>query len=149
MKKVLAGTIALSMLAAGPVHAQSVTINDTMAICTAVIAEQYASDEEPLPRWGECIAAVEAYVAAVGAISPSADPLIGELIVALVELYRDDNECKIRETELPIAINTAAAATSEEVLKAEYVLIAEQVLSCDIGGTAAITPTPELAASGA
>ena len=110
MRKILAGAMALSVLAGTQVYGQSSPVDATMAICTSVIADQYQSDEEPLPRWGECFGAVEDFLEVVGAVSPSADPLIAELVARLAEIYRDDDRCNIRETELPIAISTAALA---------------------------------------
>jgi len=142
MRWIVAGAVALSMMASTNAFAQSSAVDDTMAVCTSVIAEQYESSEDPLPRWLECVGAVEGFLAVVGAVGPSADPLIGELVAALAELYRDDDQCKIRETELPLAIATAAGGVFEEVIKAEYVLIGEQITDCDIGGTAAIVVTP-------
>lgn len=138
MKKLLVGLMALSMLSVSPVHAQSATYASTMSTCTAVIAEQYASTDNPRPRWLECVGAVEKYLTAIGAPSAAADPAIGELVAALVELYEDDADCKIKDTELPLAIATAAAAVYDTQVKAEYVLIGEQVSTCDLAGTSSI-----------
>lgn len=141
MRKFPAIAVAFSLLTV-PAYAQPTTIDETMSICTSVIADQYQAEEDPLPRWGECFGAVEQFVSYVQANTGKGDSVIAELVARLAELYRQDPYCKIRETELPIAISTAAAAVQDEVIKAEYVLIYEQMNSCDVGGTSSIGIIP-------
>lgn len=147
MKTLFAGLVALSLLPVFPAQAQSTSFADTMSVCTSVISEQYNSSSNPPPRWGECVAAVQTYLTAIGAISAKADPAIGDLIAALTELYQEDPTCKIRETELPLAISTAAASVFAETVKAEYLLIGKQISGCNLDGTAAINSAAAAQAS--
>lgn len=121
-----------------PAVAQS-TIDEVMTICTDVINLQYDDDRS---RDTQCINAVAAFLDVIGAPSAEADPQIAELIIKLLELYRDDPSCKIAETELPEAIETAAGKVLDEEIKAEYILIVEQINSCEFSPTAAIVPAP-------
>ena len=121
-----------------PAVAQS-TIDEVMVICTDVINLQY---EEDRSRDTQCIGAVAAFVSTIGAVSAEADPQIAELVIKLLELYREDPACKIAETELPEAIATAAGEVFDEDIKAEYLLIVEQINSCEFSSTAAIDPLP-------
>jgi hypothetical protein len=121
-----------------PAVAQS-TIDEVMVICTDVINLQYDDDHS---RDGQCIGAVAAFLDAIGAPSAEADPQIAELVIKLLELYREDPACKIAETELPEAIATAAGKVLDEDIKAEYLLIEEQINSCEFSSTAAIDPVP-------
>jgi hypothetical protein len=137
MKRLLTAAAALTIFfptAISTAVAQSTTIPAVMGICTVVIEEQYNDKHD---RDGQCIGAVEEFLLTVGAPSAAADPLIVELITELVELYRDDPECRIAWTELPQAIATAAAAVVDEEIAAEIRLIGEQIASCDFIATAA------------
>ncbi len=141
MKRLLTAAAALTIFfptAISTAIAQSTTIPAVMGICTVVIGEQYNDNHD---RDGQCIGAVEEFLLAVGAPRAEADPLIVELITELVELYRDDPECRIAFTELPQAIATAAAAVVDQEIAAEIRLIGEQIASCDFIATAA-TPAP-------
>lgn len=135
--------LSLSVVVPLPAVAQS-TIDEVMTICTDVINLQYEDDHS---RDTQCIGAVAAYVDAIGAVSAEADPKITELVIKLLELYRDDANCKIAETELPEAIATAAGKVLDEGIKAEYLLIGEQIDSCEFSPTSAINPVPEPASS--
>ena len=147
MKKLLTAAAALvlslSVVVPLPAVAQS-TIDEVMTICTDVINLQYEDDHS---RDTQCIGAVAAYVDAIGAVSAEADPKITELVIKLLELYRDDANCKIAETELPEAIATAAGKVLDEEVKAEYLLIGEQINGCQFSATSSINPVPEPASS--
>jgi hypothetical protein len=130
--------MSLSAVVPLPALAQS-TIDEVMVICTDVINLQYEDDHS---RDGQCIGAVAAFLGVIGAPSAEADPQIGELVLKLVELYREDPACKIADTELPEAISTAAAKVLDEEIKAEYVLIFEQIDSCEFSATSSIIPVP-------
>lgn len=127
-----------------PALAQSSTIDEVMTVCTDVINLQYEDDHS---RDGQCIKAVADFLGVIGAPSAEADPQITELILKLVELYRDDPDCKIAETELPEAISTAAGKVLDADVKAEYILIGQQIDSCDFSPTSAINPIPEPASN--
>jgi hypothetical protein len=141
MRKLIAAAAALFLNlavvlpAAAQATSDATTFQGVMTICSAVIAEQYEDDHD---RDGQCIAAVGTYLDAIGAPSSEADPLIAELVVALAELYQDDPACKIGDTELPEAIALAASRTEDDVAAAEYVLIADQIDTCQFEATAAI-----------
>lgn len=111
------------------------SIADVMAICTPVIAEQYAGDDS---RYGFCIGAVQSFVTEIGAPSPEAGPALADLVVALVELYQFDDECLVYETELPVAIDVAAGVATDpeqvELIRA----ISQSIAACDDIQTAAI-----------
>lgn len=141
-----AAALSLSLWAVVPLPAvaQSSTIDEVMTICTDVINLQYDEDHS---RDGQCIQAVVDFLGVIGAPSAEADPQIADLVVKLVELYRDDPACKIAETELPEAIQTAAGKVLDEEIKAEYILIYEQINTCDFSPTAAIIPLPEPASN--
>ena len=142
MKRLItaAAALILSLWAVVPLPAvaQS-TIDEVMVICTDVINLQYEDDRS---RDGQCIGAVAAFLDVIGAPSAEADPQIAELVIKLLELYREDPACKIADTELPEAISTAAGKVLDEDIKAEYLLIFEQVNSCEFSSTAAIDPVP-------
>jgi hypothetical protein len=130
--------LSLSAVVPLPALAQS-TQDEVMTICTDVINLQYDDDRS---RDTQCINAVATFVGTIGAASAEADPQIAELVIKLLELYRDDPSCKIAETELPEAIETAAGKVLDEDIKAEYIVIVEQIKSCDFSPTAAINPIP-------
>lgn len=146
MRIVAAVCFSLAVLIATPAFAQPPTFDaeraTTMAICTEVISLQYESDEEPPPRWMDCVNAVAEFLDEIGAPSPDADPAIALLIEELVQLYRFDEACRIAETELPIAIRTAAEATFDEEIRALYLEIVQQVLDCEFEGLAVIPASP-------
>jgi hypothetical protein len=131
--------LSLPVVAPLPVMAQS-TVDEVMTICTDVINLQYEDDRS---RDTQCINAVANFLNVIGAASSEADPQITELVIKLVELYRDDDSCKISETELPDAIETAAGKVLEDDVKAEYILIYEQLNTCEFSTTASIIPDPE------
>lgn len=137
-----AAALTLSLTTAIPVPAlaQASTIPGVMTICTDVINLQYEGDRS---RDLQCIGAVSDFLDAIGAASSEADPQIAELVIQLLELYREDPECKIADTELPEAIQTAASQVLDEEVKAEYLLIYDQLENCDFSPTAAIEPDPD------
>jgi hypothetical protein len=147
MKKLVTAAAALFFFATagGPASAQA-TIEQTMDTCAAVIELQYNNNRS---RDGQCIAAVGEYLDAIGAPSVAADPLIADLVVKLYELYQDDPECKIADTELPIAIATAAGRVEDEQAKLQYLAVAEQIETCDfeapgaVGFDEQLNPDPE------
>ncbi|WP_055048590.1 hypothetical protein [Devosia sp. A16] len=147
MKKLLtaAAALVLSLPVAVPLPAFAQnTVDGVMTTCTDVINLQYEDDHS---RDTQCITAVADFLTAIGAASNEADPQIADLVLKLLELYRDDQQCKIAETELPQAIETAAGKVLDGTVKVEYVQIVQQIQSCDFSTTAAITPEPVVASS--
>jgi hypothetical protein len=146
MRVVATLCFSIAVLTATPAFAQPPTFDAeraaTMATCTEVINLQYESEEEPPPRWMDCVNAVAAFVDTVGAPSPDADPAIDLLVEELVQLYRFDAGCKIAETELPLAIRTAAEATFDEEIRALYLELFQQILDCEFEGLAVIPASP-------
>lgn len=118
-------------------------IPGVMAICTPVIGEEYNGDKD---RWGECIAAVDGFLKGIGAPSEATNETVAELVAALVELYQNEKECIIDETELPIAIETAAQLSTDEVQQAQIIEISATIRDCQVLTTAAI-PVPEPASA--
>ena len=111
-------------------------IPGVMAICTPVINEEYDRD---LDRWGECIAAVGAFLDHIGAPSDDANPIIADLVVALTELY-EQRRCPV-ETELPQAIELAAQKSSDDQQQIQILEISATIADCAVFATAAI-PEP-------
>ena len=142
MKWLLKAAAALLICATviSPVAAQTVPTDATVQTCSEVIDLQYKNDRS---RDGQCVGAVETWLDAVGAPSAAADPQIADLVAKLAELYQDDPDCKIADTELPLAIATAAGRVFDKDVKAEYLLISEQIKSCKFEGTAAINSGSE------
>lgn len=118
-------------------------IPGVMAICTPVIGEEYDGDKD---RWGECIAAVAGFLKVIGAPSETSNETIAELVAALVELYQNEEGCIIDETELPIAIETAAQLSTDAVQQAQIIEISATIRDCQVLTTAAI-PVPEPASA--
>lgn len=147
--KLACGTLAaVSFMAAlwsPAVLAQSAPtdIPGVMAICTPVVGEEYDGDRD---RWGQCIAAVDGFLKGIGAPSEATNETIAELVAALVELYEDEEQCLIEETELPIAIETAAQLSTDGVQQAQILEISATIKDCQVITTAAI-PVPELASA--
>lgn len=132
----LLGTVML----AAPAFAQSSPpdIPGVMRVCTPVIGEEYDGDKD---RWGQCIAAVQAFLDAIGTPQASTDATVADLVVALTELYRDDPlVCKQVETELPIAIRLAADRVTDEQQKIQIIEISVTIADCAAFATAGITP---------
>ena len=118
-------------------------IPGVMTICAPVVGEEYSGDKD---RWGQCIAAVDGFLTGIGAPSETTNETIAELVAALVELYQDQNSCKIDVTELPIAIETAAQLSTDGVQQAQIIEISATIKDCQLITTAAI-PAPELASA--
>lgn len=118
-------------------------IPGVMSICAPVVGEEYDGNKN---RWGQCIAAVDGFLKAIGAPSEATNDTIAELVAALVELYQDQNACVIEDTELPIAIETAAQLSTDEVQQAQILEISATIKDCQIITTAAI-PQPEPASA--
>lgn len=114
-----------------------------MSICTPVVGEEYDGDKD---RWGQCIAAVDGFLKGVGAPSEATNETIAELVAALVELYQDEESCLVDETELPIAIETAAQLSTDGVQQAQIIEISATIKDCQAITTAAI-PVPDLASA--
>ncbi len=106
-----------------------------LSVCAPVISEQYEGDKD---RWGECIAAVDGFLKGVGAPSDAANELIADLVVALTELYQDDERCPLEETELPLAIELAAQLSTDAVQQAQIIEISATIRDCVVITTAAI-----------
>jgi len=118
-------------------------IPGVMSVCAPVVGEQYEGDKD---RWGQCIAAVDGFLKGIGAPADAANETIAELVAALVELYQDDDTCLIDETELPIAIETAAQLSTDGVQQAQIIEISATIKDCQIITTAAI-PDPVAASA--
>lgn len=118
-------------------------IPGVMSICAPVVGEEYDGDKD---RWGQCIAAVDGFLKVIGAPSEAANETIAELVAALVELYQDEQQCLIEDTELPIAIETAAQLSTDGVQQAQILEISATIKDCQVITTAAI-PVPELASA--
>src|SRR3569623_884233 len=109
MKKLLLFAAALSLMAiSGPGYAQSSSssaagatsadISPIMTICKDVIEREYKGDES---RRNECVNGVTSFLKGLGAPAASVDPTISDLVVALTELYEEDPDSKIADTDLP------------------------------------------------
>lgn len=134
MNRLLLGCVAAIGLSSTPSLAATPTFDETISTCSAVINEQYAAGSS-LPRYGECVGAVGKYLAGIGAVSPGADPEVGELVAALALLYRHVATCDIVLTELPEAIGRAEASIYSADFKREIRNIRYQVTTCNPGGT--------------
>ncbi len=141
----LAAVSCMAALWSPAVLAQSAPtdIPGVMTICTPVVGEEYDGDKD---RWGQCIAAVDGFLKGIGAPSEATNETIAELVAALVELYRNEKDCVIDETELPIAIETAAQLSTDKVQQAQIIEISATIKDCQIITTAAI-PVPEPASA--
>lgn len=142
-----ASLVALSLGAAlvAPAFAQSspTDIPGVIGICAPVIGEEYTGDRD---RWGECIAAVDGFMDHIGAPSEQADPIIADLVAALVELYEQQN-CPEEDTELPIAIELAAQSSMDAVQQAQIIEISDTLKDCGQFATAALAlPAPAASA---
>ena len=135
------GSLAAISLAAAfcvaPSWAQSgpADIPGVLAICAPVIGEEYNGDDD---RWGQCVAAVDSFMDAIDAPSDPANPIIADLVVALTELYQNDEDCEREETELPEAIELAAQHSTDAVQQAQIIEVAATIKDCAVFLTAAI-----------
>jgi hypothetical protein len=100
-----------------------------------VINREYNGDDT---RRNECVNGVTAFLTGLGAPSAAVDPTISELVIALTELYQEDDGCTIANTELPEAIAAAAALMTDEATRADLIGISGQIDTCDFDATAAI-----------
>lgn len=118
------------------VAAQS-SVPDVVSICGPVINAEYEGDMTP---WGACVTAVEAFLQTV----PAGSDQLVSLVVALTELYRADADCRIADTELPLAIARAADfAVDDEDQQAQILTIRDTVETCDTLVTATINRDPQ------
>ena len=133
--------VALGLLVAvlgsplGSVQAATPDIPAVISVCAPVISEQYDGETE---RWGACVNAVKTFLDAVGAASSATDPTVADLVVALTELYQDDESCKLHETELPEAIEVAANRVTNKEQTAQILEISATIKDCQQFATAAI-----------
>ena len=111
-------------------------IPGVMAVCAPVVGEEYDGERD---RWGQCIAAVDGFLKGIGAPSEATNETVAELVAALVELYQDEEDCLIEETELPIAIETAAQLSTDGVQQAQILEISATIRDCQAITTAAIS----------
>lgn len=138
------GIVVLSMGLAGAIpagYAQSAaptSIPGVLDICAPVVGEEYRGDRD---RWGQCIAAVDGFLAGIGAPSEATDPVIVELVAELVKLYQEQY-CPEEDTELPIAIEVAAQLSTEAVQQAQIIEISDTIRDCGVFATAALPPPP-------
>jgi hypothetical protein len=116
----------------GPARFAPTSIDDVMALCTPVIAEQY---EGVVDRWGYCSAAVAGYLAS---LSDPADEQIADLTAKLVELFQPGTGCKIHETELPEALAVAALKSKDAVQQAAIREIGATIRDCVEGQTRSV-----------
>lgn len=123
------------LLPAGAVLAQPMDVAGVISICAPVISEQYDGDKD---RWGTCMTAVTEFLDAIGAASVPTDPTVTDLVVALTELYRDDDSCRLNETELPEAIAIAAGRVTDDDQAAQILEISVTISECQQFATAAI-----------
>lgn len=132
------GLLTLAYVAGAPslAHAAPTDIPTVIDVCAPVISEEYDGNVD---RWGQCVAAVKSFLDFIGTPQASTDATVGDLVVALTELYRDDvNLCKQVETELPEAILLAAERVTDEDQKATIIEISATIADCARLATAAI-----------
>jgi hypothetical protein len=139
MKSLLLCAAALSFMSfAVPSFAQqtpSADIQPTMDICKDVIDREYGGDQS---RRNQCVDGVKEFLKGLGAASTGVDPTISELVVALTELYREDPDCMIKDTELAQAIREAAALLADKTILQDLLDIADQIDGCTFEPTAAL-----------
>lgn len=133
---VLVGTLAAG---AAPVMAQSApkNVGEMISRCQPIISEQYSNDDS---RWGQCIAAAKSYLdALIPTLQTEAErqEVVAIAVDELVKLYEPQN-CRVADTELPIAIRTASSYTEDAVQLAAIENISAAVGSCQQIATAAI-----------
>lgn len=133
----LAAAAFMAALWSPAVQAQSAPtdIPGVLEVCAPVISEEYDGDRT---RWGQCVAAVDGFLKAVGAPSDETNAIIADLVVALTELYEDEEQCLIEETELPQAIELAAQLSTDDVQQAQIIEISATIRDCETFTTAAI-----------
>jgi hypothetical protein len=102
-------------------------IDGVMAVCTPVIDEEYSGNHN---RWGDCIAAVGAFLEYVGAPSDATNEVIADLVIALAELYRPDVVCIPAITELPQAIELAAQQSTDPDQRVQILQISTTIEEC-------------------
>jgi hypothetical protein len=132
---ILSAALAGSMFLVVPASAQSGSIDAVMQVCAPVIDQEYQGD---VSRYGQCVQAVKSFVAVVGAPSDGTNQQVADLAVALTTLYQDLDKCLTPETELPEALDVAAAASNDEQQRAQIIEVRATIYSCEVGTTAAI-----------
>lgn len=120
---------------AGVAQSAPTDVAGVTAICAPVISEEYNGNKD---RWGACINAVQEFLDAVGTPSAATDATVADLVVALTELYQDNRNCKLVETELPQAIEIAAHRVTDEQQMAQILEISATIADCQQFRTAAI-----------
>jgi hypothetical protein len=125
----------MSTLLVGPTFSQSASVAGVMEICEPVIAQEYQGD---VTRYGQCVDSVKAFVTTIGAPSDPTNQQVADLVVALANLYQTLDECVTPDTELPEALDVAAAASSDEEQKAQILEVRATIYSCEVGTTADI-----------
>lgn len=112
------------------------SIPEVISTCTPVIDAQYQGDRS---LDGQCIAATDAFVKAI--LGPPAQgdtaQTATDLVLALVTLYRDGEECEANETELPEAIALVVPLAGDENQSALIASISETVRACEAVETGA------------
>lgn len=132
---IVSAAFAGSLFLVGPVSAQSSSIDSVMEVCAPVIDMEYQGD---VSRYGQCVDAVKSFVAVVGAPSDGTNQQVADLAVALATLYQDLDKCLTPETELPEALDVAAAASNDKEQQAQIIEVRATIYSCEVGTTAAI-----------
>jgi hypothetical protein len=69
--------------------------------------------------------------------------VLADLVVELVKLYQETPNCLTPQTELPQAIDVAAAASSDTDQQAQILEVRATVADCSVQRTAAIPPAPD------
>ncbi len=136
----------VALMGASPsAQAAAPDIPAVMRVCAPVISEEYDGNKD---RWGQCVAAVKSFLDAIGTPQASTDATVGDLVVALTELYQDDLRlCKQVETELPLAIRLAAERVTDKDQQAQIIEISVTIQDCASFATAAITAETSPSAS--
>jgi hypothetical protein len=124
--------------ASAPVLGQGTpaAIPDVLAICTPVIDAQYQGDRS---LDGKCVGATDAFVKTILGPPAQADTAqtATDLVLALVTLYRDGQECEANATELPDAIALVVPLAGDENQSALIASISETVRACEAVETGA------------
>ncbi|MBN9309607.1 hypothetical protein [Devosia sp.] len=136
-------SLGAALIAPGAMAQSSPTdIPGVLSVCAPVIKEEYQADRT---RWGQCIAAVDAFVKHIGAPSDATNPIIADLVAELVKLY-EEQYCPKADTELPIAIELAAQSSTDAVQQAQIIEISATIRDCGVFATAAIQTAPSASA---
>lgn len=100
-----------------------------------------AGDDDDNSNSGLCLNATQSFLDGLAGGAPDAvDQQIAELVVALVPLVSDDNQCNAADDEVARAVTLASTYSSSPEQAQQLVDIADTVAACDGGATAAVLP---------